>query len=85
MLYDSTVLASCRILPVRACQRRGYVEGSRGKLTRVDEFLLRYLPALVRLDLRLELADLCEMSAIHSAVDVELRRVLVPFLMARPR
>lgn len=63
MLYDSTVLASCRILPVAGCQQRGRKRAAaagRGALTRVDELLLGDVPALFGVDLGLELANLSE-------------------------
>lgn len=61
MLYDSIVLASWRILPiieVSACSRSATTRLRKGKLTRVDQLLLRHFPALVTLDLGLEFANL---------------------------
>jgi hypothetical protein len=61
ILYDSMVLASWRILPVvdvSACSRSVTSHLCRGKLTRVNQLLLRHFPALVALNLGLECANL---------------------------
>jgi len=57
MLYDSTVFASCRILPISPHQPVSHGESATAR-TRVDQLLLGHLPALLRLNLRLELANL---------------------------
>jgi hypothetical protein len=61
MLYDSTVFASCKILPVAssAC----HTATCPSELTGVDQLLLGHLPALVFLDLRLERANLLALLA----------------------
>jgi hypothetical protein len=62
MLYDSTVFASCRILPVPPHQPVSHGEASTAR-TRVDQLLLGHLPALLRLDLRLQFANLSALLA----------------------
>jgi hypothetical protein len=54
------------------------------KRTRVDELLLGHLPALVCLNLRLELADLLDVLAMSCDRRMPWQ-LYVPFPMARPR
>jgi hypothetical protein len=61
MLYDSTVFASCKILPIASSACHTAICLS--ELTGVDQLLLGHLPALVFLDLRLERANLLALLA----------------------
>lgn len=62
MLYDSTVFASCRILPKPGVSRRVEMGGLWHGRTGVDELLLGNFPAFLLLDLRLQLANLHDVS-----------------------
>jgi hypothetical protein len=55
----SHLVGSCLFPRISDCSRHVHgASGRREELTRVDQFLLRNLPALLCLDLGLELADL---------------------------
>lgn len=85
MLYDSMVFASCKILPGKYVSGQSRRSHGRFGRTRVDELLLRNIPALLCVDLGFEAANLAEQVSGRAAQKVWKWVMYVPFPMGQLR